>query len=150
MTCHVLVDAPDGGSVKARALLDSASSASFMSERLSQNLSFSRSHQDTRISGVTGLSHKSPLHSVSSFSISPVLNSTKKFNVTAVIVPRVTCDLPLNPVSFDTEWEHLIDLPLADPDFGQPGRVDMFLGIDFFVQISCQDWRIGPPDSLCF
>ena len=37
MTCHVLVDAPDGSSVEVRAILDSASSASFVSERLTQS-----------------------------------------------------------------------------------------------------------------
>jgi hypothetical protein len=48
MTCRVLVDAPDGTFVEARALLDSASSASFISER----------------KGITGFSHKSSLQSV--------------------------------------------------------------------------------------
>ena len=35
MMCHVLVEAPDGSSVEARVILVSASSASFVSERLS-------------------------------------------------------------------------------------------------------------------
>ena len=42
MTCHVVVhapDAPDGSTAEARALLDSGSTASFVSERLSQSLS---------------------------------------------------------------------------------------------------------------
>ena len=34
MTCRIVVYAPDGSSIEARALLDSASSASFVSERL--------------------------------------------------------------------------------------------------------------------
>ena len=93
------------------------------------------------------MSHNSPLHAVASFSISPVLNPTKKFNVTAVIVPRVTCDLPLHPVLLDTKWEHIIDLLLADPDFGRPGRVEMLLGINLFVQLLRQGRQIGPPGS---
>ena len=44
MTCRILIDAPDGSSVEARAILDSASSASFVSERLSQALCLPRSH----------------------------------------------------------------------------------------------------------
>ena len=36
MTCRIVVYAPDGSSIEARALLDSASSASFVSERLAQ------------------------------------------------------------------------------------------------------------------
>ena len=37
MTCRVLVSAPNGPPVEARALLDSASSASFVSERLAKS-----------------------------------------------------------------------------------------------------------------
>ena len=36
MTCRVLVSAPDGSTIEARALLDNASSTSFVSERLVQ------------------------------------------------------------------------------------------------------------------
>ena len=43
MTCRVLVDAPDGSSVEARAILESASSASFVSECWSQGLCLPRS-----------------------------------------------------------------------------------------------------------
>ncbi len=60
MTCCVSIDAPDGSTVKARALLDSASSASFVSERLAQSLCLPRSPLSARISGVAGLMHKSP------------------------------------------------------------------------------------------
>ena len=64
MTCEVTVKAPDGTSIRARALLDSASSASFVSECLVQGLNLpriSRSHHNLKISGIAGLSRKSPL-----------------------------------------------------------------------------------------
>ena len=38
MTCRVMVSAPDGSSIEARAILDSALSASFISEHLAQSL----------------------------------------------------------------------------------------------------------------
>ena len=119
MTCRVLIDAPDGSSVEARAILDSASSVSFVSERISQSWSLPCSHRNARISGVAGLCHSSPLQAIANLTISPVmLTPTRKFKVTAVIVPKVTCDLPLHPVTFDLSWKHLMNIPLADPDFG--------------------------------
>ena len=130
MTCQVLIDAPNGSSVTASALLDSASSASFMSERLSK-FSFPQSQQNTKISGVAGVWHSSPLQAIANFSISPVSDPAIRFSVTAIVVPRVTCNLPLIPIPFDLKWTHLNDLPLADPDFGRPGRVDMLLGVMF-------------------
>ena len=59
MTCRVLVDTPDGSSVEARAILDDASSASFVSECLAQSLCLLHSNQGVRISGIAGLSHSS-------------------------------------------------------------------------------------------
>ena len=56
MTCRVLSHGPDGSSIQARALLDSASSVSFISEHLAQALRLKRSHRDARIHGVAGLS----------------------------------------------------------------------------------------------
>ena len=45
MTCRLLINAPDGSVVRVRGLLDSASSTSFVSERLVQALCLSRSFQ---------------------------------------------------------------------------------------------------------
>ncbi len=59
MTCRVLTEGPDGSSVEARALLDSASSVSFVSERFAQALCVPRSRQAAKIHGVAGLSHNS-------------------------------------------------------------------------------------------
>jgi hypothetical protein len=64
MTCRVLVLAPDGLSVEARILLDSASSPSFASERLAQTLRLPRSTQSFKISGIAGISHQSPYRHV--------------------------------------------------------------------------------------
>ena len=80
---------------------------------------------------IGGLAHKPRLQSLMTFEIqSP---TRKKVEVTAVIVPKVTCDLPMAPVAFDLTWSHLNDITLADPGFGQPGRIDVLLGADIFV-----------------
>ena len=64
MTCQILVHSPDGTSLNARALLDSASSTSFISDGLTEALQLPRSAQNIKISGIAGL------HSVN-FNISP-------------------------------------------------------------------------------
>lgn len=81
MTCEVMIDAPDGSSVKARALLDSASSASFISESLAQSLSLPHSPQSARISGVAGLVHKSPLQAVTKLSVTAPRNPTRNLSL---------------------------------------------------------------------
>ncbi len=59
----------------------------------------------------------------------------------------MTCDLPISPVPFDWSWSHLTNIPLADPAFGQPGRIDILLGVDVFVDVLLHGRRTGPPGS---
>ena len=141
MNCRVLICAPDGSSVEARVILDSASSVSFVSQRLAQVLCLPRSHRNANISGVAGLSQDS-LQTIADFEVSAVQLPSKKFQVTAVVIPRVTCDLPLRTVHFNAEWKHLFGLRLADPDFGRPGRIDILLGVDVFVQALLHGRRV--------
>ena len=82
--------APDGSAVEARALLDCASSASFVSERLTESLNLPRTNQTTIITGVAGLSRKSAVQSITHFSISSMTSPSEKFDVTTVVV---TCYL---------------------------------------------------------
>ena len=64
-----------------------------------------------------------------------------------MIVPRVTCDLPLYPIPSGTEWKHLSGIELADPEFGIPGKVDVLLGVETFVEVMSYSRRIGPPGT---
>ena len=145
MTCKVLVEAPDGSVVNARALLDSASSASFISERLSNSLCLPRLRQSTTVSGVAGLTQSS-LRALTNVTISSP-QTNRKFNLTTIIVPRVTCDLPVYPVTPSLTWNHLDGLPLADPDYGRPGRIDLLLGVDIFTEVLLHGRRVGAPGS---
>ena len=110
---------------QVRALLDSASSASFVSERLTHLMEFPRTRQNLQISGVAGLSHATPSHSIVQFAISPVCSPADKSRVSAIVVPRVTCDLPVKPVTPQLSWSHISDISLADPDFGRPSRINL-------------------------
>ena len=128
--------------INARALLDSASSASFVSERLVRSLALPRQYKTTTISGVTGLMQNC-LQYLTNLTISSP-HADSKFNLTAIVVPRVTCDLPVHPVPYDSTWTHLNDTPLADPSFGTPGRIDILLGVDIFTAALLHGRRVGP------
>ncbi len=68
MTWQVLIHAPNGSQIRARGLLDTGSSISFVSQRLVQS---QISSKNLEITGIAGISHNSPLHSFSTFYISP-------------------------------------------------------------------------------
>ena len=82
------------------------------------------------------------MQSVTSFKVSPI-GSGRGTEITAIIIPRVTCELPLRPVSHDLNWKHLSDLPLADPGFGEPGKIDVLLGADVFADVLLHGRRTG-------
>lgn len=54
MTSRVLVFAPDGSYIEARAWLDNGSTSSFVSERLVQSLAIPRSQCGVCVSGIAG------------------------------------------------------------------------------------------------
>lgn len=148
MTCSVRVSSSDGTSVEARALIDNGSTSSFVSEPLVQSLRLPRSYQSVHVSGIAGSSHTSSAQSIASFKIEPVYVNALKIDITAIILPKVTCDLPVSPVPFDLSWTHLSDIPLADPAFGEPRRVDLLLGVDIFVDILRHGRRTGSPAAM--
>ena len=120
VTCCVMVMSPRGLSVQARRILDSASSISFISERLAQELHLSHTCEILSVSGVAGLSHKSHTQQVTTFTVSSTSPGGKMISVSAIGVPRVTCDLPTQTVTYDPRWDHLKGITLADPEFERP------------------------------
>ena len=58
MTCCVKIVGPDSSTTKARALLDSASSASFIAEHLAQRLRLARRSHSINISGIGATSYQ--------------------------------------------------------------------------------------------
>ena len=97
--------------------------------------------------GIAGLSHDHSSQAITKLVVSPTSDPAREIHVTAVILPRVTCNLPLQSVPFKPEWTHLSDLTLADPDFGQPDHIDLLLGIDVFAQVVRHGRRFGMPGS---
>ena len=81
------------------------------------------------------MSHNSHVKASTNFHISPIQSPNDKIAVTAVVVPKVTCELPHHHILFDSQWSHLSDLELADPEFGTPGQIDVLLGVDVFTQV---------------
>ena len=50
--------------------------------------------------------------------------------LTVHILPKVTCDLPLQRASIVKQLPQIKRLKLADPRFDQPGRIDLMIGGD--------------------
>ena len=128
MTCQVLVESPQGKTRKNK-------------------LFWTLDHAYQRaICGIAGLSSSSHNQSIANFKVTPVHSPSRKFNVNAIVVPRVTCDLP--EISLSRKWEHLDGLQLADPEFGKPGNIEVLLGVEIFVDVIRQGRRKDSRDRV--
>ncbi len=67
-----------------------------------------------------------------------ITNPSDKSEVNAIVVPRVTRDLPVQPVQLNSSWNGLY---LSDPDFG------ILLGVDVYASAMLQGRRSGQPGT---
>ena len=79
------------------------------------------------ITGAQGVHTGSTQYSVT-FNVKPINAKEPLFFMTASVVPTVTCNLPLQFLPGVRECGHLKDLPLPDPQFNKPGKIDLIIG----------------------
>ena len=137
-----MVESP-AGIVKTRALLDTGSSASFVSERLAQSLHLSRYCQNARICGTAGLQHSNGKQSVVQFVISSTHTPDRRHSVNAFIVPQVTSDLPVCSTTLDTLARSFTRRPRL-----RQGRKDRYLTRCRSVRRSDTSWPAFWPSWL--
>ena len=137
MTAQVMISGPGGHQVSARALIDSGAGMSLVSHRVSQLLNLPLTRNHLQFSGVQGTPCKPSRH-ITHFNISPMQADLPKVLVKAAVVPTVTVDLPTRELTQVKDLPHLSDLQLADPNFHSPGRIDILLGADVYLQLMLQ------------
>ena len=70
-----------------------------------------------------------------------------QLEISAAVVSKVTCNLPLQGAPGVRDLPHLKDLELADPTFHQPGRINVLLGGDILPQILLPQSKSGPTNA---
>ncbi|KAL1130552.1 hypothetical protein AAG570_011798 [Ranatra chinensis] len=123
-----------------RAVLDSASQASFVSEAAVNSLKIKRDHSAIPISGI-GLSdsQSSGLSHISVASLSGAVVSTNHPFLVLPVITRVASSLPPSP-EFTAALKNVV---LADPSFNSGAPIDCLLGASIFPTI-----LTGAPRSL--
>ena len=147
MTCQVVIRGPNGFATQARALLDSGSEASFITERLAQQLHLSRRRQGPAITCLGGSMPQTPSKGLVSLQITDTSQAGKIHAVEALVLPKIASNTPSYPVSIQGNWKHLTGLSFADPEYGTPGAVDLLLGADVFSRVVLHGRRFGPAGS---
>ena len=140
MTSQVMLEGPTGRTLVVRALLDSGSTISLLSTKAANTLKLQNCYPH-HLQWSAGLY----LITLVNVAMYPLQAPDNQFQISAAVVPRVTCDLPLQGAAGVKELPHLKDLQLADPNFHLPGRIDLLLGENILSRLlHPPEVRMGP------
>ncbi|XP_075170259.1 uncharacterized protein LOC142242579 [Haematobia irritans] len=135
-----------GMTYPARALIDPASEASFITEKMQKLLRISITSATSSISGVNQ-SVSITSRGICPLSIGSPIDGSVLVEATALVLPRISGNLP----SFQVSRNYMSRLPnlrLADPNLFDSRPVDLLLGADVYPRIILQGVRSGILGSL--
>uniref|UniRef100_A0A1B0D820 Uncharacterized protein n=1 Tax=Phlebotomus papatasi TaxID=29031 RepID=A0A1B0D820_PHLPP len=117
-----------------RALLDTGSGDTFISEDAAQMLKLPRQKVITSIKGI-GEVNAGVCKSTVDITIASRIQSTQKWHTTALILPKLSSFLPTKPISSSFSLHLTEKIVLADPKFNIPGSIDLIIGTNIYAQI---------------
>lgn len=130
-TARVRLEADNGNTVTARALLDSGSQTTFISSETVRKLGISSKKYNVQISGIAN--SKATVHGSVNLNIRSV-NDSFILKAHCAILDKITCALPHTMVDM-----HQLALPhnlqLADKEFNIPAQIDLLIGADLYFEI---------------
>ncbi|XP_053667573.1 uncharacterized protein LOC128717922 [Anopheles marshallii] len=119
-----------GAKHEARALLDSGSMSNFISESLARKLVTPRTRVDVSISGI-GKATQHVKGSITAFIRSNDLHFATPLEF--LILETPSADIPTSAIDVSS-W-NVPNVPLADPTYHVPGKVDVVIGGDTFWEL---------------
>ena len=81
-----------------------------------------------------------------SFNIRPINGEKNTVAINAHILKEITSDLPSNAVDI-TQWGHIKDLELADPNLGRPAPIDILFGADIWGVVLREGFIFRVPEE---
>jgi len=128
-------------SFSVRALLDSASEAFFVTERVAQQLALPRRKTNVIVSGLQGLKVGKPTQAVS-LRIGSEYSAKSMYLPTAFVLPNLTWFKPGRRIC-EGNWKHIRKLQLADPKYYKPSAIDVILEVDVYSYLQRDGFRHG-------
>lgn len=123
-----------------RAVLDSGSTSSLMTNQLCERLNLPVLYVDKCIEGINN--SKSKVGQVCSVSMTS-LNESFSTRMQCFVLPSITNNVPGNKINI-SDLNIPSDICLADPHFYRPSAVDMIIGADLFWDlIGSEKIRLG-------
>lgn len=131
-TALVRAQCSNGNTRMIRALLDQGSQASFVTEATAQYLGLKRTPVRGVISGLGGCTNVSS-NSMVNITIKSIYDHNITLNLNVYVLKSITTLLPSKEL-VATDWV-LDNIPLADPKYGTPNKIDILLGAAVYGQV---------------
>lgn len=142
-TARIKLISQSGSTIYARALLDSASQASFVTQKLAELLGVTQNKTSTTITGISNI--KQSVEHCVNLEVHSIVYPFK-INVDCYVVPKITTKLPQSIVNI-SDLTIPPNCKLADDTFHTPGDVHLLLGADVFFQILLPQPEAQPSQS---
>ena len=134
-TALIQIRDSDGYWQSVRALLDSASTHSFITKLCADKLHLARKNVKGSVSTHNNTRTNS-LNYVTNFTLRSCSDNSFISDVEAFIIPSITTTIPSEPLN-PSHINHINLLQFADPNFATPAPVDVLLGCDqYFMCLS--------------
>ena len=143
MTAEVIVCGPRGHQAVARVLLDPASTASFITEKLANQLQLPKQRQSICINGIGETQCTNTQNKTVRIDIKSTHDSSSLETLDAIVLRSLTKNLPLQSVPTG-DWPHLESLSLADSYFNVSKPINILLGVDVYHDILKPGLMLGP------
>lgn len=144
-TAWVMIRAQNGAQFRLRCLLDQGSQASFISESAVQLLKLQKQKANVTVVGISASTAATSKLKVS-FEFTSCYDFGQIFQTCALVLEKLTSYVPKCTVPA-TQWDHLINIQLADPDYFEPSRIDVVFGADAYANLIREGIRRGCPGS---
>jgi len=135
-----------GTSYRPRALIDSGSEATFITERLFNLIKLPFRHIQVQVS-VLNQTVSAQATRLCHFSIRAPNNPGLQLETAAYVLSELAEKLPSYPIPRDA-LIYLPDIPLADPTFLERSRIDVLIGADILPSVLLSGTRKNICDSL--
>lgn len=132
-TAIVNIRGSDNQMYSCRALLDSGSLVSFVTEAFTQKMGSTKQNQRVIIEGLSS-SKVGISRGKTSFEAFSRYTPTYSFIIDALVLPKITTKQPQLPI-MKKHWHEFAKLFLADPTFGEPGDIDLLIGCDHYLEL---------------
>lgn len=116
-----------------RAIFDTGSEISFITESCVQQLGLTRENARLAVNGISK-SDAGRTRGKTELRISSRFDANESATIDAYILVSLTSKMPQLPLN-RRDWDFVDDLPLADPEFDKPKTVDVIIGSRKFFKL---------------